>query len=97
MNATENRFDTMMVLSDLFSDEVVNGWAIPRNKVDQFIADVERAARESGAVPFVQMDFLEFDDAVTSLIGMQFHENRNATVLEAEEIILAAERQESAA
>lgn len=97
MNATEQRFDTMMVLSDLFSDEVVNGWAIPRNKVNQFIADVERAARDSGAVPFVQMDFLEFDNAVTSLIGMQFHEERNAAVIEAEEIVLAAEKQRSVA
>ncbi len=97
MNATEQRFDTMMVLSDLFSDEVVNGWAIPRNKVNQFIADVERAARDSGAVPFVQMDFLEFDNAVTSLIGMQFREERNAAVIEAEEIVLAAEKQRSVA
>lgn len=97
MNAHENKFDTMMVLSDLFSDEVVNGWAIPRDKVDEFISDVGNAARKCGAVPFVQMDFLEFDDAVTSLIGMQFHENSHAAVQEAEDIIRAAEQAQTAA
>ncbi len=97
MSANESKFDTMMVLSDLFSDEVVSGWAVPRNKVDQFVADVERAARESGAVPFVQMDFLEFDDAVTSLIGMQFHEDRHAAIQEAEDIVRAAEKARAAA
>ena len=48
MNAHENKFNTMMVLSDLFSDEVVNGWAIPRDKVDEFISDIGNAARKCG-------------------------------------------------
>ena len=97
MSTKESKFDTMMVLSDLFSDEVVSGWAIPRNKMNRFISEVEHAAREAGAVPFVQMDFLEFDDTVTSLIGMSFHEERNAAIQEAEAIVRAAEKQRSVA
>ena len=65
------KYDAMMVLSDLLSDEVVEGWAVPRERLDAFVADIQQAARQSGAVPFVNLDFLEFDDAVTSLIGMK--------------------------
>ena len=90
MDARKSSFETMMVLSDLFSDEVVGGWAIPRNTFDQFVADVESAACNSGAVPFSQMDFLEFDDAVTSLIGMRFREERTSVVKQAEEILSEA-------
>ncbi len=89
MNAHELHNCSMIALSDLLSDEVVSGWAVPREHLSSFVQAVEAAARASGAVPFSQIDFLEFDNAITSLMGVSLSDPGSSIIQEAESIVAA--------
>ena len=87
MDAKLLREHSMLVLSDLLSDEVINGWAVPHENMEKFVYDIEQAARKAGAIPFAHLDFLDFDNMLTSLIGISFHSAVQETIQAAESIM----------
>ncbi len=86
MDAKLSQELSMLVLSDLLSDEVFNGWAVPHEHMEEFVYDIEQAARKAGAIPFAHLDFLDFDNTLTSLIGMSFQSVVQETIQKAESI-----------
>ncbi len=86
MDAKLSQELSMLVLSDLLSDEVLNGWAVPHEHMEEFVYDIEQAARKAGAIPFAHLDFLDFDNALSSLIGMSFQSAVQETIQAAESI-----------
>lgn len=82
---------TATLLVDMFDDEAIGGWAIPRDRIDGFLSSVEKLAREMGAVPLSDVDFLEFDNAISSFLAMRFREQSDE-VLEAAERIIGTRR-----
>ncbi len=81
---------SMLVLSELLSDEVINGWAVPHEHMEEFVYDIEQAARKASAIPFAHLDFLDFDNTLTSLIGMSFQSTVQETIQAAESIVTPA-------
>ena len=78
---------SMLVLADLLSDEVFNGWAVPHERIEEFVCNIEQAAQKAGAIPFAHLDFLDFDNTLSSLIGMSFQSAVQETIQEAESIV----------
>lgn len=79
--------DRMAVLTDLFADEALGGWAVPREKMAEFISSVDAAARQVGAMRFTDVDFIDFDGAITSFMAMRFQLEKRHAIEEAEAII----------
>lgn len=79
--------ECMTILTDLFNDEAIGGWAIPHEKMPEFVSAVEAAARDAGAIPFANIDFIDFDASLTSFLGVRFQLEKDAMLSEAESLM----------
>lgn len=84
------KLNKLIVLSDVMrqeEEEILLGWALPTENLDEFLKEVDRVARSCGAVPFEVIDFNEYDKVTTSAINRAWLDNGEKLLEEAESLI----------
>lgn len=81
--------DKLVVLEDLLNDDdsILLGWAIPADRLDFFVAEMDRAAQRAGGVSFSELDFDNYDRITQSAINRTVIDRRDSIIDAAAEII----------
>lgn len=75
----EEKMRKLLVLTDVMEAEdnrALLGWAVPAEKMDDFLAAVDEAAIAAGGVSYEDVEATIFDDAAAAAIEAEFFVNR---------------------